>query len=179
MLRSAIRYFSTDSDVIRRVIKTRAVSRLSMYDTNAGNFITAVQNGEYKRAELMVKTRQVDINGHTISENTALTDAAKRGDTKAVLFLIQKLGANPHASCDCPYHKTALHYASENNHSDTVKALLQNGAQPNILDSRKYTALDVARSDEIRRMLLMHGGKMCENLTASEKDAVKLLPTKM
>lgn len=69
--------------------------------------------------------------------------------------------------------------SAENNHGETVKVLLQNGALPNILDSRKYTALDVARRDDIKSMLQSAGGKESAQSSSIEKNAVKLLPTKI
>lgn len=75
---------------------------------------------------------------------------------KGVRFLLAVLKANPHASCDCPHHKTALHYAAENGHAEVVKELLLNGANANALDNRKYTAIDVAKNQAVKVILQEH-----------------------
>ena len=157
------RSYATDANVTDMFKKTRSstVTRESSYDKRAGELIKAVQKGDYRKAEIMVLNENVNVNGHNRSENTALTDAAKRGDCKAIEFLITKLKANPHASCDCPDHKTALHYASENNHRDAVQLLLKLGANPNVMDSRKYKAIDVTTDKEIKQLLESSSRSQC------------------
>ena len=148
------RAYVTDTKVAD-MFRTRAsqVSRVSTYDDRAGELIKTIKRGDYQYAQIMVLNENVNVNGHDRGENTPLTDAAKRGDSKAIEFLVTKLKANPHASCDCPHHKTALHYASENNHKDAVQMLLKLGANPNVLDSRKYKPADVAVSADVKELL--------------------------
>ena len=166
------RFFATDSQLKDIFCKSR-VSRVSVYKPRANELIVAVQEGNYRKAEIMVMHENVNIDGHDSGENTVLTDAAKRGDHKAIEFLIKKLNANPHASCDCPYHKTALHYASENGHNDAVKLLLDLGANPNIRDSRHYKAIDVSRSKEITKILELHESKYSNKYLGLKKDSVE------
>jgi Ankyrin repeats (3 copies) len=149
-----VRFYGTDAQLKQSFQKSR-ISRVSVYDTRAKELITAVRMGNYQRAEFLVKDK-VDVNGHDLGENTPLTDAAKRGDCKAIEFIIDKLKANPHASCDCPQHKTALHYASEHGHKSAVQMLLKLGANPNVRDSQDHKPGDLAKTDEIRFMLKSH-----------------------
>lgn len=60
-------------------------------------------------------------------------------------------------TCACPHHRTALHYAAEYGHIDSVKLLLKLGANSNILDSRSYTTLDVAKTNDIKNILISNG----------------------
>jgi ankyrin repeat protein len=149
---SAHRFFATDLDITKRLQKSQ-ISRISIEEPRANTLIKAIAQRDYKQAVALVESG-VNVNGHNRSENTPLTDAAARGDTEGVTFLLTKLRANPHASCDCPFHKTALHYAAENGHVETVAVLLKHGAQANALDSRKYTALDVAKTPAVKAKLL-------------------------
>ena len=91
-------------------------------------------------------------------ENTPLHYVSEKGNLEGVRFLVNDMGANVHASCDCPHHKTALHYATERNHYDIVEFLIKSKADPNALDSRNYTALDLCKNDKIKRLLIANGG---------------------
>lgn len=153
------RYIS-DADILKnlKTTKTTMVIRESKYDESIKTLFPLVRQGKYNKVKTLVRERNIDINSHDKFENTLLTDAAKRGDIYTVRFLVLDMEANVHASCDCPYHKTALHYASENGHYDIVEFLLDHGALPNELDSRRYTALDIAKNDSIRKLLVSKNG---------------------
>ena len=169
VMHSAKRSFASDADIKNMFFKSQ-VSRVSVLEPGASELIAAIRNNDYKKAELLVRNG-VNVNGHTSGENTPLTDASKRGDARGVEFLLKNLKANPSASCDCPHHKTALHYASENGHTETVKVLLKYGANPNVLDSRRYTAIDVAKNEEVKVLLEKSG---CSYGKQIEQDKVKL-----
>ena len=146
--------FVSDGNVLT-MFKTKPATRIvSTYEPNAKAIISALKVQDYDKVKVLA--RKSNINGHDWLENTPLTDASSRGDDKAVKFLISELGASPHATCHCPDHKTALHYASEYGHKSTVELLLKLGADPNLLDSRKYKALDVAKNDSVRNVLIEH-----------------------
>lgn len=150
--------YVSDKDIVKILQNpAKTVSRASMYDPRAKHLIKAIQSEQYDVAIDLVRKQNVPVDCHTTFENTALTDAAAAGNNKGIAFLIDKLNANVHASCDCHHHKTALHYASEHGHIATVELLLKKGANPNALDSRKYTALDIATNDEVKRILEQRG----------------------
>ena len=174
MRKPSVRLFATDADMLHKFQKSQ-VSRISLLEPRAKELITAIREKNYGEAEFLVKNG-VQVDGHNHFENTALTDAAKRGDTKGVEFLLKKLQANPHASCDCPHHKTALHYAAENGHVETVKKLLEYGANPNVLDSRRYTAIDLAKTPEVENLLKVHGGDCGKQIAQDESQLRKFLP---
>lgn len=144
-----------DSDLIMAVRRSNE-NRYSVYDKNANAIIKALQNGEYKVVNELAKIS--NINGHDKHENTPLTDAAKRGDNFAINYLVTKLGASLHMSCDCPHNKTPIHYAAEYGRNESVALLLKLGSNPNILDSRSYTPLDIAKNNTIKTLLINAGG---------------------
>jgi len=143
--------YATDFDLLRN-LKNKPIKRVSFYDKKTDDFILCVRNHNFSKAEQLVR-QGLSVDSHNRGENTALTDAAQRGDCEAIKFLIQKLHANPHASCDCPSHKTALHYAVENSHYSAVELLLSLGANPLILDSRNYRPIDVSTNKNINILL--------------------------
>lgn len=123
-------------------MKTAVPKRISFSEPRAGELIKAIRSKEYECARELVCRQKVNVDGHTCNENTALTDAAKRGDVDGLRFLLRDLKANPHASCDCPAHRTALHYAAKHGHLEATQVLLEYGANPNIEDSNGYIAWD-------------------------------------
>lgn len=160
------RFYATDEQLMRTFQKSQ-VRRVSIYEPHANELILIIQKGQYQKAKIMVRNENINVNGHNKFENTPLTDAAKRNDCKAIEFLVAELGANLHISCDCPLHKTALHYAAENGHTDAVELLLKLGANPYVLDSRKYTPLDVSKNEKIKQILLNASNK--QNLIGLKK----------
>lgn len=152
LFKKFVRTYVSDVNALEIFKKRPTVRIQSNYDPKAKNIITALKNQDYDKVKVLART--TNINGHDMFENTPLTDAACRGDNKAINFLVNELGASLHATCHCPDNKTALHYASERGHLRTVELLLKLGADPKMLDSRKYTAIDVAKDDKIKQVLV-------------------------
>lgn len=169
--------FISDADILKSIKKAPEIFipvRESRYDSRIKNVLVLLHDNKYDQVVKIISKDKINIDAHDFWENTPLTDAAKRGDTKTVEFLVKNLKANPHASCDCPYHKTALHYACENGHYETVKMLLELGAKPNVLDSREYTALDVAKNNNIRQLLLEKNGICGDEIAKSNVQKLNL-----
>ncbi|MDX1900990.1 MAG: ankyrin repeat domain-containing protein, partial [Gammaproteobacteria bacterium] len=117
----------------------------SVYHPHAAKLIRemlVIKN--YSAALRMVKEEEVHPDAHDQGENTLLAEAAKQGDCHAIRFAIDELHASPDTSCDCPAHKTPLHYAVENGHRTAAKLLLEKSANPNLINSYGETPLDIA-----------------------------------
>jgi hypothetical protein len=128
----------------------------------AHELITAVlEEKDYKKALKLVKEDEIHPDAHDNNENTLITEAAKRGDLKAIAFAIDELGSSPDASCDCPVHMTALHYSSINGNYEAINLLLKKKANPNLINSYGQTPLDVAVKEghkEVATLLENYGG---------------------
>jgi len=168
--------FITDGGVLKRIKQTKQtiVSRNSDKDTNISTLIKLIKNKKYKDADRFISDNKININSHDSGENTPLTDAAYRGDEKAIEYLLEKKGINPHASCDCPFHKTALHYAVERGHHNIVRILLKEKVNPNVLDSRNYSALDIAKDDEMINLLISNNGLKGKDVPKTQRQALNL-----
>ncbi len=148
------RLFATDRQILRQFKKSE-IKRVSIQEPRADEMIRAIKKGDYGLAKVL-KSQGVNVDGHNSGENTPLADAAKRRDTKAVLFLLKDLKANPNASCDCPCHRTALMYAVMNSDIATIRALLDNGASIDALDSNGRNAIDIAKDQKVKQLLIDH-----------------------
>jgi hypothetical protein len=117
----------------------------SVFHHRAAELIDAVLvQKNYDKALKLVEEEEVHPDAHDKGENTLLAEAAKQGDVEAIRFAIGTLGSSPDSSCDCPAHKTALHYAVERGHLSAVKCLLELRADPNLINSYGQTPLDIA-----------------------------------
>jgi len=132
------------------------LKRKSVYDLRASQLIKETQKGNFTKVKELID-QGVNIDSHDWHENTPLTDAADRGDLRGVKELLN-LGANPYASCDCPDHNTALHYAAIKGHLQIVEFLLCYGVDPNVMNGKSKTPLELATSLETKRVLNARGG---------------------
>ncbi len=142
----------------------KPINRNTIYDPHVKEVIKLLDQVEkdqtdktYDKIMRYVKKNRIDINSYDTGENIPLAHAAKHGQVDNVRFLINVMGANVHASYDCPYHKTALHYAAEKGHREIVEILLKTMTHPNVLDSGNCTALDYTKDKKIRQLLESHG----------------------
>jgi hypothetical protein len=134
----------------------------SVYSSNANTLIKLVLvDKNYPKALQMIDNESVHVDAHNKGENTLLTEATKRGDLKGMEFALNKLEASPDTSCDCPDHRTALHYAAMTGNEKAVTLLLKYSAQVNLITSSGSTALDLAREHKHTSLCLLlenHGG---------------------
>lgn len=100
-------------------------------------FLAAVQ-GDYKTFKELVNTTEIDVRTKGPYRQTALMLAAQCGDVEIVSDLLN-LGAEVNA-VDAN-GDTALHYTAQFHQPRAMRALLEAGADPNIQDKWKQTAL--------------------------------------
>lgn len=100
-------------------------------------FLAAVQ-GDYKTFQELVNTTEIDVRTKGPYRQTALMLAAQNGDVEIVGELLKR-GAEVNA-VDAN-GDTALHYTAQFHQPRVMKILLEAGADPNIQDRWKQTAL--------------------------------------
>jgi ankyrin repeat protein len=170
----------TSSNTVNNIYKNKFYNlRIeSKPELNAEKLIKALEKNNYSQAKELGK--KIDVNGHRyfwqdFDENTPLTHFAKKGNNEAIKFLIEELGANPNVSCDCPEHRTPLHYAVEFGHISTVELLLNYGANPSFTNSLGERPIDLTYKNpkiasELKQKILnrssaslLNSGKNFEN----------------
>ena len=92
----------------------------------------------------------------TPEDNSALIEAAHKGDTAKVQVLLEH-GANVNHQAEGK--ETALMQASASGHVEVVKILLENGADVNLKHSSGATALMLTKSESIRHLLKAAGAE--------------------
>jgi hypothetical protein len=118
----------------------------------------ALVRRDFREAQRLVDEEEVHPDSHDAHENTLLAEAAKQGALEVIRFAIDRLGASPDTSCDCPAHRTPLHYAVEKGHVKAVALLLEKNANPNLINSFGETPLDITKgNEEIKTLLIQHG----------------------
>lgn len=111
----------------------------------------AAANGEIEVVKFLVENK-ADVNNKYLP---SLDCASRGGDKETVKFLISK-GANVNASGK---GGTPLCTAVRNDYIEIVKLLLDNGADVNMADVFGSIPLDIAKSEEVKALLLKHGAK--------------------
>lgn len=157
---------------IKEIKMNEPIDRFSPHDPRASKLIVFVKNREYNRAISLVKEGGLSPDAHRSGENTVLTDCAKRGDVFGTRFCLKELGANPFASCHCPDHRSAFHYASMGGYTEVLEVLYDHVGgtdSSNLLTSSGKTPLDVAKDVKTKQFMTTYKAKTTSSLTTDEK----------
>ena len=102
-----------------------------------------------------------DVNHPNVAGLTVLMEIAKRSNTELTPALLETaLSHGAHVDATDDEQKTALYYATQTNHAETVRFLLEKGANPNFFTTHGAAPLheaSLAGYKEIVMELLTHG----------------------
>lgn len=141
--------------------------------------IEAVQNKNLSAIQHIAKQNPRLIVEQTHNDNTALHEAAKRGDVKMIETLQSEFSANFNVNhkCHCHLQRTPAHYATAEGHKDALEKLIHLGADLNITDEKGRTCFDYAleaKNDELAIFISGHGGKAKTQQAAAAKLPAKV-----
>jgi hypothetical protein len=120
---------------------------LSAVDPQVEGAHRLLDQGKLYELKAYLVNNHVSVDAHPNNEDTLLARAAQHGNREACRFLIDECGASLNATCDCPLHRTALHYAVRGFHLDCVNELLSRGGDPDLPDAKGESARDYLDRD--------------------------------
>jgi len=109
-------------------------------------------NGNEQVVCSLIEQDQIYVDTESYHGNTALHEASRCGHVGVVCKLI-KYGANVNKK-NGQSGATALHLASAGDHLSVVNLLLSEGAKRDIKDNEGKVPFEVARSHEMRKVLI-------------------------
>ncbi len=123
--------------------------------------VYAVDMGNDSIVKLLIEKGGAKVNITINTGETPLHIAAKKGYSKIVTIL---LAHKADMEAQDLIRQTPLIAAVRANRYDTAKILLENGANPNHATSSRRTALDWAKTEEMKKLLLKYNAKTYKEL---------------
>lgn len=127
-------------------VKDTGSRRLSTVDPQIKGAFVLYQDRKFDKMKKYLDDHNISPDAHAAKEDTLLAYAARSNDVIGMKFLIDKCGTSLSSTCDCPRHRTALHYAVLSGAMEAVEFLLNRGAQVRMKDSGGESALDYSNS---------------------------------
>ncbi|XP_062338799.1 ankyrin repeat domain-containing protein 16 [Osmerus eperlanus] len=119
-------------------------------------FMDAVRNGHISVAKLLLKEHKSSPMATDILGAQSVHQVAVTAQEEALVFLVKDLGVDVNQTAT-DMQLTALHYASKEGHTSTIKTLLTLGADLHVRDKKGRTALHMAcigqHADTVRTLL--------------------------
>ncbi|KAL0371964.1 UNVERIFIED_CONTAM: hypothetical protein Scaly_0878000 [Sesamum calycinum] len=118
----------------------------------------AARSGDLKAVQAICSANPLAVNSRDRHSRTPLHLAAWSGHSEVVYYLCKnKADVGAAAMDDMSSNRkgmTALHYAAQGSNLELVKYLLKKGANKDLKNKAGNTAVDLASSEEIRKILV-------------------------
>jgi len=160
-------------NTVKNLLKHRADPNIADCNGNTP-LIKAVKNGNIELVKCLISHPTTDVNKQNLERNTALHEAAFKGNKELVDRLI---AAGADVNMQNSAGKAPLHRAVSGNHMVVVKSLLDNGACINLQDSLGYTPCHYASFfglREIAEHLVLSGANLETRDHISKKNCLEL-----
>lgn len=158
---------------VKCLLKHRADPNIADCNGNTP-LIKAVKNGSIELVKCLISHNTTDVNKQNLEKNTALHEAAFKGNKDLVDRLI---AAGADVNKQNSAGKAPIHRAVSANHLVVVKSLLNNGASINLQDSLGYTPCHYAAFfglREITECLVLNGADLEVRDRISKKNCLEL-----
>lgn len=134
-------------------------------------FLNACAIGDIEECQRLLKDKKVDINVTTGDGLTGLHEAVICGHIKMVEFLISQ---EANVNCCDSEGWTPLHAAASLGQVQMVEILLDQGADATIINCENLLAYDLARNDQVQRIIGEHlQGLDIDYLRSQEERAIE------
>lgn len=147
-----------DLDTIKKLYENKEIAispNMTHPDSGEPLLFLAARKGSLEVVNYLLALENIDVNLR-YQQYTALQIAASFGHTKVVEALLTTAQGKSNINLKTLDNEfTPLHLAAQNGHIGIVKLLLAVGADPNIKSKQGFTALDLARNNDI--VLLLDG----------------------
>jgi len=158
---------------VQCLLKYRADPNIADVNGNTP-LIKAVKSGNIELVKCLLAHATTDVNKQNMEKNTALHEAAFKGNKELVDGLI---AAGTDVNKQNSSGKAPLHRAVSANHLNVVRSLLDNGAQVNLQDSLGYTPCHYAAFFGLREcaeVLVENGASLDIRDAISKKNCMEL-----
>lgn len=146
----------------------------------ANNLFLAIEQSDLQSVKNYLSDQSIDVEDNY--KRTALLNASFSGESTILNWLINQ-GANLSHQDVNGY--TALHFCAQEGHIDCAKLLLNNSADPNILDAHGNSPAWVAvmnwdggKNFDLLKLLVEHGADL-QLKNAAGRSVMELLPEKI
>lgn len=156
-----------DISTVKKLTEDRDLD-INYQDKSGWSYLHYYNHDEVDIAKLLLE-RGCNVNLKDNSGDTPLNRAVSYGNTKTVKYLIEH-GADVNSQNNngySPIIQAAIVAGNGNKDAECLKALLNNKAEPNLMNKQGKTALDYAfeyKSDEIIKLLKDHGALTADEL---------------
>ncbi|XP_069106084.1 oxysterol-binding protein-related protein 1-like isoform X2 [Argopecten irradians] len=133
--------------------RTETLTLLLQYEADVGKI-----NDEGQTPEMIGKTKEIKhlleaaLSHESLRRHNEFLAAARSGDVDAVNDLLAS-DRPPNINTTDQYGNTALHIAAQADQRDMVIFLLQNSIDSSIKNSKDQTAIDFARTNQMKQLL--------------------------
>lgn len=135
------------------------MARLLIARGAAHDLTVAAALGDFDRVKAILEKDPAQVREARPSGRRPLTAAVEFGHDDIARYLLDR-GADPSLPEASAEKGAALHIASSRGNHDLVELLLKHGADPNGHNDASGNSMYVARTEEIRTLLVAHGGTL-------------------
>jgi ankyrin repeat protein len=155
-------------------IRGKRKKQPEMFQKELG-FVEAWFDGDFEKFKELLHKYPMSANTWDLHENTALMEAALKGHVEIWRELLNHKNANIKINTVNEDDRTALHKAAYNGNPEIVEMLLQNGADPRLVDSSGNRAVDYMENYECKMIIYKWKTEWTDDINRKREEESKKL----